>query len=240
MPNFLNSNPHHAYVDTGEPQLLKLRAFEEVEASGAAADRLEETPGIVNLDELSKEERATLDQRITDHKLAVEGAEPLGPDALAGSAGAVAADQVAEQEAAQTAADQLADRSEDDLRGVAKKLKLKGFKDMSREELIAALRELVNTTGEEETPAATEPPKSKSAPAPAKLPKTPPKVGKGSDTKSWAKFAKSLGLTVPDDAKRADLFKLVDKHLAKVERETKKAESGGGTVTSDKVPKKGQ
>jgi hypothetical protein len=38
----------------------------------------------------------------------------------------------------------------------------------------------------------------------------PPRVGAGSGTEAWSDYAASLKLTVPEDAKRADIIQLVD------------------------------
>jgi hypothetical protein len=50
-------------------------------------------------------------------------------------------------------------------------------------------------------------PKAEGAPAASG---EPPRVGAGSGTDAWSGYAASLKLTVPEDAKRADIIQLVD------------------------------
>lgn len=49
--------------------------------------------------------------------------------------------------------------------------------------------------------------------AKAAKPDEPPRSGKGSGTDVWRAYAEGLGLSVPDGAKRSDIFALVDEGL---------------------------
>lgn len=40
----------------------------------------------------------------------------------------------------------------------------------------------------------------------------PPRAGKGSGLETWTAYATGLGITVPEDATREDIFELVDAH----------------------------
>lgn len=46
----------------------------------------------------------------------------------------------------------------------------------------------------------------------AKAPAAPPRAGKGSGFETWAAYAIGLGIEVPEDATREEIFELVDAH----------------------------
>lgn len=47
-------------------------------------------------------------------------------------------------------------------------------------------------------------------PASEFTPQEPPRAGRGSGVDAWATYARSIGITVPDDATRDDIIALVD------------------------------
>lgn len=71
MPELLNTNPHVIYVENpgadgspDDPLLPPVPALSFVSASGAYADRLRETPGVVDLNELSTDERRRIEDEV--------------------------------------------------------------------------------------------------------------------------------------------------------------------------------
>jgi hypothetical protein len=80
MPVFLNENPHVAYVgNPDEATLSKVMGLTTVEADGAFADRLADTPGFVNLTELSKKDRKERVDAAEAQRAVLQGGP--GPDA---------------------------------------------------------------------------------------------------------------------------------------------------------------
>lgn len=209
MPNFLNRNHHYIYLGLeGEADLTRYRAFERFTLSGKDADVAEETPRVVNLDTADDELLAEIQSELDALGLVQEEADPVP----AAASGTITTDQVPTKGEGTTGA------SDDE--AAAKKRKADADAKAKKKKADAKAKADAKKKADDERAAKAEADAAAEAEAAAKkaaesIPDPPPKVGKGSGTVDWAKFAKKLGLTFDKDAKRAELVALVEDELAK-------------------------
>lgn len=191
-PTFINTNSHYVYVDLPgrDEDLTRVRAFEKIKVSGADADALEQTNGVVNIDTADDDQLAAIDTQLKARDLAglndeVSSGDP--DDAAAVKQGGEAA-------------------ANDPGKGGGGTVTTSDVKAGGSPKKAASKKAPAKKTA---APKKAE-----------KLPDPPPQVGKGSGTAEWAKFAKKIGLDVADDAKKADLVKQVNAELAKRSKES--------------------
>jgi colicin import membrane protein len=205
MPKFINRNHHYIYLElpSYEEDLTRFRAFERFTLSGADADVAEATPKVVNLDTADDDVIEEIAAELEALGLAQDEADPVP---AAEDTGTITTDQVPTKGQGTASADETAAKkrkADADAKAKKKKADAKAKADAKK-------KADAERVAKAEADAAAEAAKKAAA-----IPDPPPKVGTGSGTKDWAKFANKLGLEYADDAKRADLVKLVEAELAK-------------------------
>lgn len=101
MPKFLNNNPHVIYVNLpSEAQPVKLKAYEEREATGEDADALDATPGVINLSDAPKDVIEQVKTTLSQREL-LAGSSHQEPGARTGSQAAPADDDLSSLSAAE-------------------------------------------------------------------------------------------------------------------------------------------
>lgn len=203
MPKFLNRNHHYIYLGlpSQDEDLTRYRSFETFQLSGADADVAEETAKVVNLDTADDETLAEIAAEEDALGLVREEADPVPAD----DSGTITTGDVPTKGQGATGGD-------DD--EAAKKAAAKAEADAEKKAKADAKKKAAADKKAAAKKKADADAKAK-ADALAAIPSPPPKVGKGSGTVDWAKFAASLELEYPEDAKRADLVKLVEAELDK-------------------------
>lgn len=138
MTEFLNTNSHRIYVDDPDNEdedLTKLSSGQKISATGAFADNLDETSGVVRAD--SEQGKRFMKGEKTDQS---PGLPVNHPDVLATSVTMVG-------ETAEPTSDDIDDLNKAELLDMAKQREISGYSSMNKTELKKALKKSASEGG---------------------------------------------------------------------------------------------